>query len=83
MDNIRDFIVLHYITKRRDTEFWRDVAEIDIDPISKQFRNVVVKECPIADDFTPIQRKFYPNEYNFALVMNGLELFDNNKINPT
>ena len=26
MDNIRDFIALHYITDRRDTDFWQEVA---------------------------------------------------------
>ena len=28
MDNIRDFIALHYITDRRDTSFWQEVATI-------------------------------------------------------
>ena len=28
MNNIRDFIALHYITDRRDTDFWQAVADM-------------------------------------------------------
>ena len=80
MDNIRDFIVLHYITKRRDTEFWKDVAEIDIPDSLANNLEMWKQRMPIADDFTSYTKKILFNEYNFALVMNGLELFDNNKI---
>ena len=80
MDNIRDFIVLHYITKRRDTDFWKAVAEVEIPDSLANNLAMWRQRMPVADDFTSHTKKILFNEYNFALVMNGLELFDNKKI---
>ena len=44
MDNIRDFIILHYhVTNRRDTPFWRHCASMEI-PDSLQHRNELFKQ---------------------------------------
>ena len=80
MDNIRDFIVLHYITERRDTPFWKAVSEVTLpDSLDKNLRMWKVR-MPIADDMTTHTKKVLFNEYNYALVMHGLGLFDNESI---
>ena len=30
MENIRDFVILHYITERQDTEFWKDLKNFEL-----------------------------------------------------
>ena len=80
MDNIRDFIALHYITPRRDTPFWRAVAETPL-PDSLEKNLAIWKDrMPVADDLTSYTKKILFNEYNFAIVMHGLGLFNNEKI---
>lgn len=76
MENIRDFIVLHYITKRRDTPFWRAVAETPIPESLAKNLKMWQHRMPVEDDFTSYTKKILFNEYNFAIVLYGLGLFD-------
>ena len=46
MNNIRDFIVLHYISPRRDTEFWRSVAEVELPDTLKANPNMWKHRLP-------------------------------------
>tara|TARA_B100000123_G_scaffold82881_1_gene59772 strand:- start:2706 stop:4163 length:1458 start_codon:yes stop_codon:yes gene_type:complete len=80
MNNIRDFIVLHYISPRRDTEFWRSVAEVELPDTLKANLNMWKHRLPIIDDFTSYTKKVLFNEYNHTLVMYGMGLFDQEKI---
>ncbi len=80
MDNIRDFIVLHYITERRDTPFWKAVSETPIpDSLDKNLR-MWKHRMPTTDDMTSHTKKVLFNEYNYAIVMHALGLFDNKSI---
>jgi tryptophan halogenase len=80
MNNIRDFIILHYISPRRDTEFWRSVAEVELPDTLKANLNMWKHRLPIIDDFTSYTKKVLFNEYNHTLVMYGMGLFDQEKI---
>ena len=77
MENIRDFIILHYISPRRDTKFWEDVAEIELPESLKNNLSMWKHRLPVADDF-PNKSLF--NEYNHALVMHGMNLFNRNSL---
>ena len=80
MDNIRDFIALHYISPRRDTPFWQAVAQMPL-PESLENNLAMWKDrMPTADDLTDTTKKVLFNEYNFAIVLHGLGLFDTQKI---
>jgi len=80
MENIRDFIALHYITPRRDTPFWRAVAETPLPSTLEENLKMWKYRMPIEDDLTSHTKKILFNEYNFAIVMHGLGLFDTNSI---
>jgi tryptophan halogenase len=80
MDNIRDFIVLHYITDRKDTPFWQSVSNMSLpDSLATNLR-MWKHRMPVADDMTAHTKKILFNEYNYAIVMHGLGLFDNSSI---
>ena len=80
MDNIRDFIALHYITDRRDTPFWQAVADTPLPESLEKNLRMWKTRMPTTDDMTSYTRKVLFNEYNYAIVMHGLRLFDNAKI---
>jgi len=76
-DNIRDFIALHYITERRDTPFWEAVSNTPLPESLKQNLQMWKTRMPVEKDLGP---NILFNEYNFAIVMYALNLFDTDKI---
>ena len=74
--NIRDFVVLHYVTKKQNTEFWKECANIEL-PQSLSDRLELWKyKLPIQEDFNDLSDYILYNEQNFIMIMNGLDLFD-------
>tara|TARA_B110000967_G_scaffold92364_1_gene95011 strand:+ start:703 stop:2166 length:1464 start_codon:yes stop_codon:yes gene_type:complete len=80
MENVRDFIALHYVSNRRDTPFWNKVASTPLPHTLQENLKMWKTRLPIADDFTSYTKKVLFNEYNVALVMHGLDLFDTDSI---
>ncbi len=52
VDDFRDFIRLHYVTERRDTPFWRDVAATHPEPVTRRLA-LWSRKTPDAGDFAP------------------------------
>ena len=50
VDDFRDFIRLHYVSERRDTAFWRDVAASHPEGL-KQKMSIWAKKMPEGSDF--------------------------------
>ena len=74
-DNIVDFVQLHYITKRKDTEFWRALPEMmQQTDFVKEHLETFKKTLPVQTYFGGEFMMF--NAPNWAQVMDGLELFD-------
>jgi flavin-dependent dehydrogenase len=80
MENIRDFIVLHYITKKTNTQFWRDVAKIEIPESLKHKLSMWKYKLPIDEDFNEVSNYVLFKASNHTLVMDGLDLFDRDAI---
>lgn len=80
IDNIRDFLVLHYICGRRDTDFWRAVADIEIPQSLKENLEIWKHKMPTRNDFINVSSYALFSEYHFILVLHGLGLFDINSI---
>jgi len=80
MENIRDFIVLHYLTKKDNTNFWIDVSRAKI-PDSLQNRLDLWKyKMPIDEDFNDQSDYILFKGNNHALIMDGLDLFNRDAI---
>ena len=79
MDNVRDFIFLHYICERKDTEFWKDVSKLKI-PLSLEENLKLWKHrMPIDDDVQGSDyRLFWAN--NFIQILYGLKLYDSDVV---
>jgi tryptophan halogenase len=80
MENIRDFVVLHYITSKNDTSFWQDLKLGDI-PNSLGYKLERWRyKLPVHEDFNDTSDYGMFNADNFTLVLDGLNLFDRNAI---
>ena len=79
-ENIRDFIVLHYLTKRNDTEFWKNILHLEIPESLKYNLEKWKTKLPINEDFRNISHYSMFSASNFLVVMAGLDLFDNKAI---
>jgi tryptophan halogenase len=79
-DNIRDFVCLHYMTSRKDTDFWKDLKSM---PISESLSNKLElwkNRLPIEEDFTDGSKYIMFYERNFIMVMHGLGLINQDAI---
>jgi tryptophan halogenase len=79
-ENIRDFIVLHYLTKRDDTEFWKNVSNLEIPESLKYNLEKWKTKLPIREDFRKDSQYCMFSQANYITVMAGLNLFDNDAI---
>jgi tryptophan halogenase len=52
VDDFRDFIRLHYVSERRDTAFWRDVAASHPETVAARL-DLWSRKTPGAEDFPP------------------------------
>lgn len=50
-DDFRDFINLHYVSERRDSTFWQDVAEHNIQPQTRDKLELWRSKMPGPEDF--------------------------------
>lgn len=80
MENIRDFIVLHYITKKTNTDFWRDVSNLELPDTLKNNLEIWKNRLPIREDFANLSNYILFRSANFIVVMEGLDLFNKESI---
>ena len=79
-ENIRDFIFLHYLSKRNDTDFWNNILNLEIpDSLQNNLEKWKTK-LPISEDFKNNSTYSMFGPANFITVMHGLNLFDNEAI---
>ncbi len=80
LENIRDFVILHYLTKKDNTQFWKDVSNIELPESLQSKLNLWKHKLPVAEDFSGSSHLILFKDVNFILVMHGLGLFDTNSI---
>jgi glycine/D-amino acid oxidase-like deaminating enzyme len=77
VDDFRDFINLHYVTERRDTPFWKHVAEKHIGEATRHRLSVWKMKMPDHGDFEPLPGRFAHTEQQlYYPVLDGLGLLD-------
>ena len=80
MSNIRDFIILHYRTKKTNTQFWKDVMNLEIPDSLLEKLELWKTRLPIAEDFNSVSDYILFTAANYTLILEGLELFDRTAI---
>jgi len=80
MENIRDFILLHYLTDRDDTPFWKDCKNIQLPESLKQHLEMFKNRMPINSDFGHLSDKVLFISMNYFIVMYALGLVDKKAI---
>ena len=80
MDNIRDFVFLHYLTDRDDTKFWQDVKKIEMPDSLKEKMKLWKNRLPYAEDFSSQSDYCLFWDRNFTLVMYGLGLINRDSL---
>ena len=78
--NIRDFILLHFVCPRRDTAFWRKVADVKLPDSLQKNLNVWRHKMPVADDFDNVSPYVLFKDLHFVFILHGLGLFDQDSI---
>jgi tryptophan halogenase len=76
MENIRDYLVLHYITKKNNTQFWIDVGNIKLPESLENNLQIWKNKMPIREDFKNQSPYCLFWEDNFIFIMHGLKLFN-------
>jgi hypothetical protein len=80
MENIRDFVVLHYQTKKNHNSFWQDLQKTELPESLLENLEMWKYKLPIREDFSGQSNYILFTEDNYTLVMNGLDLFDRKSI---
>lgn len=80
MHNIRDFIVMHYITKKDNTQFWKDVQQLPIPDSLQEKLERWQHNLPIDEDFRPTSKYALFSASHHIHILHGLKLYDKNSI---
>jgi len=79
MENIRDFIFLHYMTKKNDSIFWKDLKKTKIPDSLENLLKKWDYRLPISEDFKDTNFLLF-TQANFTSVLIGIDLINKNNI---
>ena len=72
-DNARDFVLLHYLVKKKDSKFWKELNPV-IPPRLKRQLSMWKHRLPIKEDFDNTYLLF--QALNFTCVLHGIDHFN-------
>jgi len=76
--NIIDFVQLHYLTQRNDTEFWKSTSEIVLTDFNRETLKYFKHNLPLDIDFMEPYILFRSD--NWIQILNGINYFNLNSI---
>jgi len=78
-DNIFDYVQAHYLVKREDTPFWKEIKnDLKIKPSLQKLLDVWEKRFPLAQDIVCKWGMF--TELNYIPILYGLKWFDQKSV---
>ena len=78
-DNIADYVQAHYLVKRDDTPFWKEVKNnLELTPNLQNYLDKWQNRLPLPSDIYCAWEMF--NSANYIPILYGLDWFDRNKI---
>ncbi len=78
-ENIFDYVQAHYLVKKEDTPFWREVKnDLKITPSLQKLLDTWKRRFPIAQDIVCKWGMF--TELNYIVILQGLKWFDSEKV---
>jgi tryptophan halogenase len=77
IENVRDFIVLHYLVNKKDSPFWKNL-KLKIPNSLKNKLNIWKDRLPQRDDFRGSYNLFY--EANWSIILKELGLVNKKSI---
>lgn len=80
LENIRDFIILHYLTKKTNTEFWQAARAVTLPDSLASKLEIWKSKLPTADDFVNYSQFKLFSDSHHILILHGLGLLDPEKI---
>lgn len=79
VENIIDFVQLHYITKRNDSEFWKNL-KLKLTPFNQAYVDTFKTYLPHRMQFEGNSSFNMFTDRNFAQVVTGLEMIDKQSV---
>lgn len=79
LENIRDFIVLHYMVSKQNSKFWKDIQSIEAPPHLKSNLLRWSNNLPIKEDIGTTEYVLF-FEQNWTNILYGLDLFNTESI---
>lgn len=76
MNNIRDFICLHYINNEKKNKMWCDISQREIPDSLKDKLEIWEARLPIQEDFSSDSNYILFNAQNFLVVLYGMGLMN-------
>jgi len=78
LNNIRDYVLLHYLTNRSDTNFWKEATTVELPDTLQSLMEIWKHRLPVKDDVI----RTYPSNYNmfwdsnWIQILYGINYFD-------
>jgi|TARA_R100000149_G_C5879877_1_gene144590 tryptophan halogenase len=74
MDNVRDFVFLHYLTWKKHNWFWKNYSQMNAPPSLMNFLSICKKRLPINNDLKGSDYKLFWSR-NFIQVLYGIGFY--------
>lgn len=82
LNNSRDYTLLHYLTDRKDSDFWKESTSVELPDTLQSLMEIWKYRLPVKDDIL----RTYPTDYsmywelNWIQILYGINYFDKKSI---